>query len=107
MRIVPCVNALMSRLLAKDGGTRTQSRDGSATASGHASTRVGRSRFAARHGDGDPATAERLIAYERDQRPDANRATWIAQAIDPFRRERWRDTAIRRRASLEAASVYR
>jgi hypothetical protein len=39
---------------------------------------------------GNNATAERLIAYERENLPGADRATWIAKAIERLRRDRER-----------------
>ncbi|MEU1205121.1 DUF6585 family protein [Nocardia sp. NPDC005825] len=39
---------------------------------------------------GDKTTAEALIAVERDRLPTADRATWIARAIDRLRQERER-----------------
>ncbi|MEV0758641.1 DUF6585 family protein [Nocardia sp. NPDC050435] len=39
---------------------------------------------------GNNATAERLIAYEREKQPGADRTTWISEAIERLRRDRER-----------------
>ncbi|MEV5652442.1 hypothetical protein AB0L57_29695 [Nocardia sp. NPDC052254] len=39
---------------------------------------------------GNRATAERLIAYEQDTLPGADRATAIAKAVERLRRDRER-----------------
>ncbi|MFE6860051.1 DUF6585 family protein [Nocardia sp. NPDC057668] len=39
---------------------------------------------------GSTATAERLIAYEREKLPGADRATWVTKALERLRRDRER-----------------
>ena len=41
-----------------------------------------------RQARGDRALAERLIEYEQQRNPDANRQVWIADAIDRWERDR-------------------